>query len=588
MIKLLLMRSFIMLSCFVMSLSGAELVYITDMSKCHPAEFSYKPEQGKWQKIKYTSDTVSGIMVGALSYINAPEVTLPIDIKGWHKIYIGYWNPKFDAEWSNKAYLRVKLSDQKGFRLMRDDHSNGKQNATFLREIFFDCTDVTGKNIVLSKPNGLKGAKVYYAYIKLVPMAENEIKSVIADRKNNSTRNMTATIDGMSYFYTTQFDTEEDILSMVELYRYSDVEKVLWAVNYGDRVNYPAKVKDAVFVDKWASPDLRGNIVPTTDRLHGELQMRQTLTKFAQKNVIAQNIAAKHCHEMGIRFDIMMRLGITGKVPALQPHDDFCEKHPDCRQKLADGIIVQKASYAFPETQNFMLDLIKESAERIDCDGVNLCFVRGPHLLWFEGPILERFEKRFGEDAQKAGPMDPRIQKIRAEILTEFVQKARSCLDEVGAKKGRKLELSVWVWPSTQGVWLGRRPYEEGVDVKSWIKAGLLDSVICQEGIDNDYMELGRQHNCQFMLFTGYRGTKAMSPATIVKAHEKGIEKFAYWDMDCFQNLSQVWGWLRISGHYKELKTWESSEHETDSIQLQTLDGINVNEALSAAVYSGG
>ena len=35
----------------------------------------------------------AGKMIGAKSLIGPPNVTLPLNAKGWHKISVGYWNP---------------------------------------------------------------------------------------------------------------------------------------------------------------------------------------------------------------------------------------------------------------------------------------------------------------------------------------------------------------------------------------------------------------------------------------------------------------------------------------------------------------
>ena len=68
--------------------------YITQMDACQPQNaLSDRMEQGKWQLITYETEDLKGVMVGALSIINAPNLTIPLDAVGWHKVYIGYWNP---------------------------------------------------------------------------------------------------------------------------------------------------------------------------------------------------------------------------------------------------------------------------------------------------------------------------------------------------------------------------------------------------------------------------------------------------------------------------------------------------------------
>ncbi|MDE0504443.1 MAG: hypothetical protein OXI86_10215, partial [Candidatus Poribacteria bacterium] len=68
--------------------------YITQMDACQPrGALSDRMEQGKWQLITYETEELKGVMIGALSIINAPNLTIPLDAAGWHKVYIGYWNP---------------------------------------------------------------------------------------------------------------------------------------------------------------------------------------------------------------------------------------------------------------------------------------------------------------------------------------------------------------------------------------------------------------------------------------------------------------------------------------------------------------
>ncbi|MCK5381481.1 MAG: hypothetical protein KAJ81_08420, partial [Candidatus Latescibacteria bacterium] len=70
------------------------MIYLSDMSQCKPASaLSEKQEKGHWTLIPYETEEVSGTLVSALSFITAPELTLPLGVSGWHSIYVGYWNP---------------------------------------------------------------------------------------------------------------------------------------------------------------------------------------------------------------------------------------------------------------------------------------------------------------------------------------------------------------------------------------------------------------------------------------------------------------------------------------------------------------
>jgi hypothetical protein len=562
--------------------------YLSDMSLCRPAAaHSTRQAAGKWRLTAYKSKVVSGTLLSAASFIAAPEVTLPLDATGWHAVYLGYWHPEF--AYDGGMVLKAKFSGDAAFRRIHDDQSPDTQDATYLREVYLDTRDLTGKRLIVGKCNGLLGRAASLAYVRLVPLTPEQTRATASDRARRDTRNLVATIDGMSYFHFAEHTRPEHILEQVELYRDSDVGKVLWAATYGGTTNYPTRVPDATFM---GSDAMRARLMPgagSNDYVRGEKQSHDALRAFAAQGIIPQQLAAEHVHRMGLKFDLMFRLGILGGVgPWSIFPGTFVRRHPECRQVTREGAIVEKASYAFPEVQQFTLSLMREALGKVNADGANLCFARGPHFLLYEQPVLDAFRARFGEDARDAEPTDPRLLQVRATIMTGFVRQARALLDEAGRAKGRHLELSAWVWPSAQRVWLGGTPLEEGLDVKAWIREGLLDSVICQEGVDPDYMELGAESGCRFVLFTGYGGEQAMSPGSVTSAYVAGVRDFAYWDIDAAQLSPGSWNWLRRIGHREEMADWERFGPGTRLIQLTEVGGADVLNGLAGAVYSGG
>ena len=579
--------------------------YITQMDACQPrGALSGRMEQRKWQLITYETEQLKGVMVGALSIINAPNLTIPLDAAGWHKVYIGYWNPSH--LYDDDPIIKVKLSDQPAFRIFHEDVSADRQDSTFLREAFFDYADLTGQDLVIGKSNGILGKQMFFAYVKLVPMSTEEVEQVTNDRADLSTRKLAVSIDGASFLHLCEFNRPTDILSLVEPYRHSDVGRIFWAVCYGALTNYPTKVKGAQFRTEGAWANLIDQVYEDRDhgitsRHRGEKQTLNTLRALAADRIIPQQVAADHVHSMrvGIKFDLMFRMGILGNLPRQPDRGDFVSEHPEYRQVLRDGTVVEKASYAFPEVQDLMLNLIREATTLIDADGINLCYTRGPRFLSYEQPLLDAFSSKYGEDARSVDPADPRLLQTRAGIMTEFMHKVRQTLDEVGAEKGERLELSIWAWPHDQDVWLGNRPIDEGLDIRAWIKAGLLDSVVSRGhdpdtgiyGIDSDYISLGTAHNCKFILADGEYMLglgEERRQHWLSAAKEAGAEYFAYWDADFVQINPELWAWLRRMGHQDEQLNWDREAHQIKSIRLHKIDGIDVLQGLSQTVYSGG
>jgi len=567
--------------------AGGQDLYVSELSRCQPdSAVSYAPAPGTWRLIPYESEGPAGTMIAAPSFINAPDVTLPLECEGWHAVWLGLWDPGFAYDGS--PAVKVRLSRETVLRRIYSGASPDSQQATYLREVYFDDADLTGQDLVVGKMNGSVGRSAFLAYVRLAPLSSAEIAQVEADRARTETRNLVAAIDGISYFHHGECTRLEHVLELVEPYRHSDVGKVLWAVTYGDGTNFPSRVQEARFVGAH-SRQRHAEGPPANAYISGERQAYESLRAFAAEGVMPQQAAAHYAHSMGLKFDLMFRLGILGDLGLLcLSGNSFVDRHRDLRQVLADGTVLHKASYAFEEVQDFSLALIRDGLRNVDADGVNLCFVRGPHFLQYEEPILTAFQAQHDEDARNVAADDPRLLRVRAEIMTGYVQDVRRLLDEIGEQRGRRLELSVWVWPSEQNVWLGRTPVEEGLDVQHWIREDLLDSVICQEGVDREYMELGAAAGCRFVLFTGYRGDKAMSPQTVTQAYQNGVTDFAYWDIDYVQAYPEQWNWLRRIGHRDEMADWSRYEPKGRLIRLKTVAGIDVEKGLADAVYSGG
>jgi Glycosyl hydrolase-like 10 len=565
-----------------------EAIYVSDMGACTPSSgISRELTLSTWRTIAYESEEVSGTMLRGYSFASAPDVTLPLDVEGWYQIYIGYWNPEFSLD--GDSALKVKLSGDPAFRQMMSPPRSDTQYATYLDEVYYDTADLTGRDIVFGKSSGLQARGANIAYVKLVPLSNEAIERVKADRAQKETRKLVAVLDGLSYFHYSEYTRPEHFLEQVELYRNSDVGKVLWAVNYGDWTNYPTDVQGASFLGEVGAAALymKGEVVKGYYR--GQGQMYTSLKALAKEGLIPQQIAAEHAHKLGLEFDIMFRLGISaGYLPDILDEGIYVNRYPQYRQVMRDGTVVSKASYAYPEVRQFMLSLIREAATKIDVDGINLCFNRGPHFLRYEEPVLSLFQERYGEDALEVDPTDPRLAAVRSEFMTEFVRGARQVLDEVGKAKGRRLKMSVWVWPSDQATWMGETPIQEGLDVKSWISEGLLDSLICQGGADAEYMKLCEASGTQFVLFTGYAGDLAMSPKTVAAGYLKGVDTFAAWDIDSKQIGPQTWSWLRRVGHREEMLNWEKYDLPARTIQLKSVGGMDVLKSLGQSVYSGG
>ena len=405
-------------------------VILSDMSICKPASALSKiATKNHWTLFSYEAEEISGVIVGAGSMADAPDITLPLGVKGWYAIYLGYWNPHHDYD--GDTLVRLKLTGDPCFRIITESNYLGAPAAPMmwdraeLKECFIRDADLTDKELIFGQHKKGHPRKTYIAYIKLVPLNEQQVDSIKKDRANKDTRNLIAANDGVSFLSEKGCTTREDILEQLEIYRHSDVGRVMWAFTYGDLTNYPTRVGSFL-----ASEGSSEDITMTPD----EKICRKSLETLTSKGIVPAQVALEHVHDMGLEFHAMFRMAMHGSVaPAAGGWDTnlITARRPDLRMVTKDGTALEKVSYAFPEVQDQMLALIREVAENFDIDGVNLCFVRGPQYVGYEKPVIEDFKKEYGEDPRNLDNNDIRIQKLRARYLTDFMRKARKLINEI-------------------------------------------------------------------------------------------------------------------------------------------------------------
>ena len=185
---------------------------------------------------------------------------------------------------------------------------------------------------------------------------------------------------------------------------------------------------------------------------------------------------------------------------------------------------------------------------------------------------------------------DPRMRDIRSRYMTRLVRDARRVLDRVGAKKGKRLELSAWV-PRTI-----ERQQLQGLDVLSWIREGLLDSVI-SNGMpaEPQIVDAANAKHCQYYYApsSSWYDDKAWAKQAkdVWAAYQAGLHYVAFWDMDLEPQDRPAW-WAMGSrvGHRQELEGFAKNMPTRGPAgpKLKTIGGVDVLQGLHEAAYSGG
>lgn len=542
-----------------------ETVIISDMSRCKPGSaLSKEKKKNSWTLSSYKSDEINGVMLGAGSRAEAPDVTLPLDVSGWYAIHLGFWNPAY--AYDGDTIVKLKLTDDPCFRVIRDPATTSGWEKSVLQECFVKYADLTGQDMVIGQQSKGEAKHAYVAYIKLVPLSDEEVDSIKKDRARKDTKVIFAANDGISFLLEKGCTTKEEIIEQVEPYRYSDVGRVLWAFTYGDITNYPTKV--GTFLSSWASTHaFTGS--------PGYEKMCRGLDAVTSQGIIPAQVALDYIHDMDLEFHAMIRMAILGDTaPSDYMGSPFLARRPHLRMLAKDGTPLDKASYAFPEVQDHMLAIIREIAENYDIDGINLAFIRGPMFIGYEAPVVADFQKKYGEDPREIDENDPRVQQLRADYLTEFVRKARKLVDEVGKKKGKKLELSAWLSSHGQNLFFGE-------DMDAFLEERLFDSILGYG--PKEFVQKVQEAGCKFYSWGGNMAspTEGNYTGMILTGYGNGADGFSAWDLNLnSQDFPETWSVVSRSGHEEEVRALHNKEPlktRIKTISLKSISGADIS-----------
>ncbi|MDP7399479.1 MAG: hypothetical protein QF541_21600 [Lentisphaeria bacterium] len=513
--------------------------FITDMGACKPASaLSSKATDSAWQVVDYETADFKGRMICAQSLVQAPEVTLPLNAGGWHAFSVGFWpGIYYDSR------IKYRLSGEEIFTVA-DHHDRpgagggpNQWNRTDLLETFPRFADLTGQDLVFGKQNhSTQSLKAFIAYVKLEPLTDEQVQLIRKNRARKDTRRLLSLIDGEGFFSSHVPYTRNELLESVEPYRDSDVGVVFWGVNLGDLTYYPSDVGRFYY-----SP---GGAYALQCRKEGA----ESLFELDRQGIVPYRAACEHCHSMGLEFHTYYRLSMydhDGPCNIFSTDSFFLKDHPECRIVAKDGTPLPKASYAFPETRDFMVSLMEE-AMQTEIDGVALCFTRGPEYFGYEQPIIDEFQLRYGEDPRGLPDDDPRLLDLRAEHLTEFIRQVRKSADEHGKRRGRRIQVSAWL------EFTDERMRYFSYDCYRWLKEELLDIVIAEN--PPELLKLAREKGCRIFQQQTNHATPAPEQVTSMQnALVKGLEGIAIWDLDAGQYEPEAWAVLKRLGHTDEV-----------------------------------
>ena len=524
-----------------------EPIYVTDLGRCEP-QIALSTERRKyhWQVVPFETEQFCGNMLIAGPETEAPAVTLPLNVSGWHRIYLGLW-----SNWTTDL-ARVRLTGDRSFVKVNREAEGGTFADNYsLDERYWKTADLTGQGLVFGQQSAGLSQPAYIAYVKLVPVDEEQVAMIEADRAESGNRRLICMNDGFSDFGRFRPTTREEIWEWLEPYRDTDFQKMFWCPGAGgDVLTYPSAIGS-----------LTGSKTRDFPRVV-DRNIAESMQILAGAGIDTVETVVEYGHSVGLEVHISQRMEAFQCCPPFEDYftGDFYRAHPEWRCVDIDGREIARMSYAFPEVRELLLQVFRELATRYDIDGVNPIFNRGAPFLLYEAPLVEGFREETGLDATQLAEDDERYLRYRARVMTGFMADLRREMEEIGAERGRPLEISAHVLNNAESNLF------YGLDVPAWVAQGLIDNLISYPWRDE---EIDVEHFTQITGNSPVMYYPEIMPRTMppedfrVRALENyaaGADGLCFWDTNGRHQRLKEWSMIRRLGHRDQLENWDDGE----------------------------
>ncbi len=438
-------------------------IILTDFANALPATAltTGHREKGKWKVLPFSTAELKGNAISAYAFTGASTVTLPLNTKGWHAVYIGACTVSTGFKEAKNGF-QAKLSNETVFKRMANNLALQPNRVDVIEEEFLTVSSLDGQSIDFAP---LPNLPATICYVKLIPLTDQEVATWTSDRvaaAKRTTRTSIATFDGHSWIWPYEPKTADDLLGNFRGFENSDIGKWWFQVLGADLVIYPSKVGNM--------PGESTVDFPTA----AHASFTHSLKALWANGINPLKVARDAARRQGVEFHVMLRpAGWKASIPYEETFNSkFFDSHPEWRCVDRDGTPTMYMSYACPQVRQHLLEIFRETLE-LEPDGVGFLFNRGMPMILWEEAFCERFQQIYGEDARKVPEDDQRILAMRATIMTEFMQEIRGLLDETAAKQGRAQRYKISLGTFSKEV----DNQKFGFNLPLWIEKGLVDEL---------------------------------------------------------------------------------------------------------------
>lgn len=528
---------------------------ITDMTRCTPAEaLSKRRQHAKWKVFDYETAGYAGKCISVGRESSAPDVTLKLDKKGWHAVYIGL-STITDLVRPHLNNVEAKFTSDPAYTRLSNRLDLGERRCDVLEEVFLGVADLSENDLQFSTVYEMP-ARIHY--VKMIPLTAEEVSAIKADRKQTKTKTTVATFDGYTWIHPFRPQNRADLAATFSAYRDSDIKTWWFQVGGADLVHHPSKVGN-----------LMGSHLDTFPR-SVDREYVESVRHLHKQGIDPLKVAVEEAHAQNAEILICLRAAGWKGAPPWEEFfmSDFYEAHPEWRCIDHDGTPTMHLSYAAEEVQDHLLEVYRESLQS-GADGAGFMFHRGMPMMLWEEPFCQRFIKKYGEDPRKLAEDDPRVFELRAEIVSGFIRKIRGVLDEVAKQRGtpdKRLKMVVTTFSTPAD------NKKFGIDVERWIDEKLIDQIgiawfayytsglKTKSGDTRYYSRITKGTDVK--VFPFYVGWKMKSAndiiSRVIRDYQQGADGIAIWDPNQFvgwqTGKNPYWPLVSKLGHREQLK----------------------------------
>ncbi|MBO7741250.1 MAG: hypothetical protein J6S21_01730 [Victivallales bacterium] len=442
-------------------------IYLSDFSSVTPEGralpisdyFSPATSSKEWELIPYTSNKGDGVMLTSREGLSPEPVTIATGIKGWHKIYVCMIS---NAPRQSGISLQLSGDNSPTFMMPGVRQLGGRWVPTeAAEESFWKCAELDGDTITIGKLPGCIGALIGLLWLRFVPMTDEDVAALLADRERTDTTRMHAHTDLDWLGLIANYEGPKTLQILADNMVDSDV-KIISTEIY-PLLNEYTRVKELLDANG-------GEPTPGMDvRTKQHMAYKQN-----QKEILESLI--NYSHSKGLKIYTALRMALSRGAFHFDRKgismDRFAFEHPEYCCIDRDGEPYQILSYAYPEVQDYSINALVQTLE-YGADGLTLILHRGVMTL-FEEPVIQLFKSRYpGVDPVTLPMNDERLKLVHCEIMTGFIRRLRKACDDFSAANNRgRIAINAI---ADYGLDDNRR---YGIDLKVWSEEKLIDSFV--------------------------------------------------------------------------------------------------------------